>query len=213
MIIFGTTSTRKLLDRGTFHCPQCQQDTPFEKRRARSWFHLYWIPLIPLQTYPNYVECKNCKATFVEGVLNGNTGADSDQIRAEFETATLKILVRMAWADGVIEPEEIDAIDEIVNKICAKEISRAEIEAEIRDAKDSLEDALAVAQRVGNMLNDSGKELILNAVFQIAASDGDFAKEEQEMLLEIGAGLGLRPAHVRGLVSEFIEEAHQHAAV
>ena len=59
------------------------------------------------------------------------------------------------------------------------------------------------------MLNDQGRELILEAVFHIAASDGDFAREEQEMLMEIGAGLGLRPAHVRGLVAEFIETTQQ----
>ena len=208
MIIFGTTNTRKLLDKGSFNCPQCQSNTPFEKRRARSWFHLYWIPLIPLETFPNYVECKRCKATFVEGVLEA-TGADSEQIRAEFETATLQILARMAWADGIIEPAERDAIFDIVNKICAKEFSREDVDAEIAAAENSIDDALSVSTRVGKMLNDQGRELILEAVFHIAASDGDFAREEQEMLMEIGAGLGLRPAHVRGLVAEFIETTQQ----
>lgn len=207
MIIFGTKATRKLLDRGNFNCPSCQSENNFEKRRARQWFHLYFIPLIPLNTYPAYVECKGCKATFVEGVLNADTGATSANIRAEFETASLKILARMAWADGKIEPEEIDEIFNVVNALCAREFSRADIEAEIADAENSLDDALSVATRVGNMLNEEGKEVILSSVYQIAASDGDFAKEEQEMILEIGAGLGLRPAHVKGLISEFVQRS------
>lgn len=209
MIIFGTKSTRKLLDQGSFNCPQCQNDSPFEKRRARSWFHLYFIPIIPLKTYPNYVECKGCKATFVEGVLNADTGAASDGIRAEFETASVMILARMAWADGKIEMQEIQAIYETVNALCVREFSREEIEAEIDKAEDSHEDALAVATRVGHLLNDEGKELILEAVFRVAAADGDFAKEENEMLLEIGAGLGLRPAYVHGLLQGFLENAAQ----
>lgn len=200
MIIFGTKATRKLLDSGTFNCPQCQDTRNFEKRRAKQWFHLYFIPLIPLKEYPPYVECKSCNATFVEGVLNES--ADSDLIRAEFEIATLKILTRMAWADGVIEKEEEDAIFDIVNRICAKEFSRADVDAALLSAKDSPEDALAVATQVGNMLNDGGKEMIVQAVYLIAASDGDFAREEQDLLLEIGAGLGLRPAHVKGLLAE-----------
>ena len=109
-----------------------------------------------------------------------------------------------AWADGVIEPEEKDAIFEIVNNICAREFSRNDVEEAIRDAKDSPEDALAVATQVGNMLNDAGKEMIIQAVYHIAASDGDYAKEEEEMILEIGAGLGLRPAYVSGILSEVI---------
>ena len=36
--------------------------------------------------------------------------------------------------------------------------------------------------------------------------DGDFAAEEKEMMLEIGAGLGLRPAHIKGLMSEFVNQ-------
>lgn len=209
MIIFGTKSTRKLLDQGSFSCPQCQIESPFEKRRARSWFHLYFIPIIPLKTHPNYVECTSCKATFVEGVLNADTGATSDAIRAEFETAAIKILARMAWADGKIEPQEIETIHKTINALCAREFSHEDVEAEIDAAEDSLEDALAVATRVSNLLNDEGKEIILEAVFRVAAADGDFAKEEREMLLEVGAGLGLRPAHMRGLIQGFLEDAAQ----
>ena len=207
MIIFGTKATRKKLDFGTFTCPQCQTETNFEKRRAREWFHLYFIPIIPLKTHPPYVECKSCKATFVEGVLNADTGANSDVIRAEFETASLAILARMAWADGRIEPEEVDAIFSVVNAMCAREFSRAEVEAEIAAAENSIDDALSVATRVGNMLNDDGKEMILQAVFHIAAADGDFDRSEHEMMLEIGAGLGLRPAHVKGVIAQLVENA------
>jgi tellurite resistance protein len=203
MIIFGTKSTRKTLDTGTFGCPQCQQTRNFDKRRAKQWFHLYFIPLIPLKEYPPYVECKSCNATFVEGVLDAN--ADSGEIRAEFETATMKILTRMAWADGIIEPEEKDAIFDVVNRICAREFSRNDVDEAIRDAKDSPEDALAVATQVSGLLNDSGKEMIVQAVYLIAASDGDVAREEIEMLMEIGAGLGLRPAYIKGILSEMSE--------
>jgi len=203
MIIFGTKSTRKLLDRGHFHCPQCQADRDFDMRRAKRWFHIYFIPLIPLNTYPPYVECKTCKATFVEGVLNSATDAD---IRAEFETATMEILARMAWADGIIEPEERQEIFKVVNDICAREYSMNDVNAAIDQAKGNPEDALAVATRVSGMLNDRGKEMIVAAVYDIAASDGDFAKEEREMILEIGAGLGLRPAYIKGLLSELEEK-------
>lgn len=209
MFIFGTKSTRKLLDQGRFVCPQCKCENLFEKRRARSWFHLYFIPVIPLKMHPPYVECKGCKATFVEGVLNVETGANSDGIRAEFETASLMILARMAWADGKIQSEEIDTILKTVNALCVKEFSREEVEAEIDIAEKSHDDAVAVATRVGNLLNNDGKEVILEVVFQVAASDGELAKEERDMLLKIGAGLGLRPVHVRGLFQDFLDKAAQ----
>lgn len=209
MIIFGTKATRKVLERGNFFCPQCQVDRNFDMKRAKQWFHVYFIPLIPYKTHPPYVECKTCQATFVEGVLNSATDAD---IRAEFETATMEILARMAWADGIIEPEERTEIFKVVNDICAKEYSMADVDRAIDDAKDNPEDALAVASRVSGMLNDRGKELIIAAVYDIAASDGDFADEEREMILEIGAGLGLRPAYINGLMAELVERNPVNAA-
>lgn len=205
MIIFGTKATRKLLDKGTFDCPNCRNNTNFEKRRAKQWFHLYFIPVIPLKTYPPYVECKPCGATFIEDVLNAANGADSSNLRAEFETATLAILARVAWADGVIEDSEVEEIFKVVNSICAKEFSMQDVNDAIAEAKDNPEDALAVATRVGNMLNDGGKEMIVQAVYMIANSDGDFAREEADMIMEIGAGLGLRPAYIKGILSELIE--------
>lgn len=205
MIIFGTKSTRKLLDKGSFDCPNCRNNTTFEMRRAKQWFHLYFIPIIPLKTYPPYVECKACNATFIEDVLRAGTGADSDAIRAEFETATLAILARIAWADGIIEDEEINEIFKVVNSICAREFSLHDVKEAISDAKDNPDDALAVATRVGNMMNDSGKEMIIQAVYLVANADGDFAREEQDMIMEIGAGLGLRPAYIKGILSELME--------
>lgn len=205
MLIFGTRSTKKLLDKGTFSCPQCQNAVSYEKRRAKNWFHLYFIPVIPLKEYPPYVECKSCSATFVEGVLNAGSQADSEAIRAEFEVAALEILARMALADNVVEPEEIEEILSVVNSICAREYNRDDVLRAIDAAKGNPEDALAIATRVGHTLNDAGKETVLRAVFLVAAADGDFAKEEQEMLLEIGAGLGLRPAHIRGLIAEMMQ--------
>lgn len=202
MIVFGTKSTRKLLDRGTFDCPQCQTSGAYESRRAKSWFHIYFIPIIPLKTYPPYVECKSCNATFVEGVLRAGTGADSQKLRAEFEIATMEILTRMAWADGVIEPGETEAIFEVVNSICAREYSMDDVKDAIARAENNADDAHSIAVRVGNMLNDDGKENILQAVYLIAASDGNIAEDEYKMILDVGAGLGLRPAHIHGLVSE-----------
>ena len=69
MIIFGTTSTRKLLGSGQFRCPQCDAQTRYEKRRAKRWGHLYWIPILPMDEFPPYVECMKCKGTFIDRVL------------------------------------------------------------------------------------------------------------------------------------------------
>jgi transcription elongation factor Elf1 len=71
IIIFGTRSVVRDEDRpggGPRQCPNCGHVALFKTRRARSFIHIFWIPLIPLGGGQAVLECGNCKARFqVEG--------------------------------------------------------------------------------------------------------------------------------------------------
>lgn len=77
MIIFGTYVLHRTLARGTFECPHCQGVADCQIRRGRRWFHIMFIPLIPLGAQPEHVRCLRCKALWNLAVL----GADGDQFR------------------------------------------------------------------------------------------------------------------------------------
>lgn len=69
LIIFGRRTVTGSKGTGTFDCPQCGPAKPYNHRRQRRFFTLYFIPLIPLQTVGEYVECGGCKGTFKPEVL------------------------------------------------------------------------------------------------------------------------------------------------
>jgi tellurite resistance protein len=105
------------------------------------------------------------------------------------------VLILMMLADGVVEEEEVVAIQEVYAKLANEELSRDRIDNEMHRArtdKTSLKDYLA---EVASTLNDSGKELVIRAALMVAASDGDIAEEEQAMLIELGNALEIPPAH------------------
>lgn len=68
IIFFGTREVRKDDPHGfpqTGRCPACGNVVTLRPRQARLYFHLFWIPLIPLQRTPQrYLECPTCKARF-----------------------------------------------------------------------------------------------------------------------------------------------------
>lgn len=70
MIIFGTRSRIKTLSEGSFYCPQCRAKRTYEHKEARRYFTLYFIPLIPLDSLGDFVECDFCHGTFKPEVLN-----------------------------------------------------------------------------------------------------------------------------------------------
>ena len=202
MIIFGTKTTRKLLDQGQFNCPQCQGSANFEKRRAKNWFHLYFIPLIPLKEYPPYVECRQCKNTYIDRVLDDAPGRD---IAAEFERAAGLIMAKMVLADGEIDDNEIETMRDVYGRITGAIVEREVILKLIESARDEPASAESIASDFGTRLNSEGQELVMKAILLIALSDGDFAKEEQDMANSIGKALGMSSAHMKGIFAELTE--------
>ena len=75
MIIFGTTGVKTTIKEGNFHCPQCNTQTKYRHRKVNKFFTLYFIPLIPLGSAGEFVECRCCKGTFVPRVLENRRPA------------------------------------------------------------------------------------------------------------------------------------------
>jgi rubredoxin len=69
MIIFGTRVRHTTLSSGQFYCPNCKTQRNYELRRARNYFALYFIPIIPLNTVGEYVTCQTCGTNFKPDVL------------------------------------------------------------------------------------------------------------------------------------------------
>lgn len=67
--IFGLTTRRKAVDTGRFRCPNEGATRPYRRLRARRWFTLFFIPLIPLDRQGEWVQCQGCGATYGADVL------------------------------------------------------------------------------------------------------------------------------------------------
>ncbi len=67
IIFFGTRQVVRDDPRpggGMRQCPRCGQYAQFTPRRARTYVHVFWIPLIPLGQGELIEECQQCKARY-----------------------------------------------------------------------------------------------------------------------------------------------------
>jgi hypothetical protein len=69
LIIFGTKGVTSSTGGGTFDCPGCGPGKPYEHKKVRRFFTLYYIPLIPLETKGEFIECGSCRQTWKPEVL------------------------------------------------------------------------------------------------------------------------------------------------
>ncbi len=60
----------KTISTGQFYCPQCKTQRAYELRKARNYFALYFIPIIPLGDAGEFVTCLTCGTNFQTEVLS-----------------------------------------------------------------------------------------------------------------------------------------------
>jgi tellurite resistance protein len=205
LIIFGTRGVTYGSESGSFFCPCCG-DSAYRHRRVRRFFTLYFIPVIPLDLLGEYVECGKCRGTYKPEVLDLELSASDADFDAEFQLATRRVMALMALADGVVDESEVEMMQRIYGDIAGKQMSLDQVRAEIEEARTDGSNVHDYVKGVVGMLNDSGKEMVVKAALLIAAADGEFQDEEQDLILSIGKALQMSPAHVNGVIAEMLSD-------
>ncbi|MBS2015570.1 MAG: TerB family tellurite resistance protein [Deltaproteobacteria bacterium] len=206
LIIFGTRGVTTTVASGTFFCPGCMAKRSYEHQRVRRFFTLYFIPIIPLDTIGEYVECLHCKDTYKTGVLDFDpdelAAAKEKVIEAEFHAAVKRVMVLMMLADGKIEEAEMETIQLIYGKLAKSELSRDALEKEIAAARSDGRGLRAYLSSLVGSLNDSGKETVVKAAYFVASADGHVSTEETNLLGELASALEMSPAQFKAIVDK-----------
>ncbi len=202
MIIFGTRGITTTPEKGAFNCPTCNSKQDFRHRRVRRFFHLYFIPLIPLNQLGEYVECRTCKDTFDLGILDYDPEAIEQQLEAEYQIAIKSVMIHILLADCVIDDAEVDEVSKIYQELTGIHLGVRAVHEEIANVKRGGGSLPNYLKHVQGRLNDEGKEAVIKAALMVALADGEFQQEEKDLLAQIGADLGMTKAHVNGVIAD-----------
>jgi|TARA_B110000495_G_C22975406_1_gene572837 uncharacterized tellurite resistance protein B-like protein len=205
MIIFGTRGVKSTIKSGDFNCPQCEQSTPYRHRKVTKFFTLYFIPLIPLGSAGEYVECGTCKGTFIPRVLNSDNSSNKDEFLANYEKAIRHSMVLVMLADGVIDENEKNQVITIINKFGKNDLSMPELEAYINTVQKENEEVTTYLKKVGPSLNEHGKETIIKCALSVAAADGNIDDSELDLISKMGQSMEMSSSHLKGILSEIFE--------
>ncbi len=202
MIIFGTRGVTMTKDTGQFHCPTCGDGSNYKHKNVRRFFTLYFIPVIPLDSLGEYVECQHCQGTYQHEILSYDPSTANRQTEAMFMVAAKQVMIAMLLADGIIDDSEVKELQDTFESLAGVEVTEQDLREEIAQVQQSGFNVLELVQQFGPSLNDKGKEILITAAYQIAIADGHFDETEQVLLQQIAESLELTKAHFRGLLAE-----------
>lgn len=206
MIIWGSRGMTSVKGSGKFHCFSCGSEQDYVLKKVEKYFTLYFIPLFPLETLGEYVECKQCRNTFNPKALNYDPQAENARFEAEYHKAIRRVMAGVMLADGVIKDEEVGMIKNVYQKITDSELSVEEIQKEVDELQAESMDFFEGLKRLEGSLNDHGKEMVVKAAMLVAVADSEFHQEERKLVESIGTSLGMTKSHLNGVIVGFMDE-------
>jgi zinc ribbon protein len=196
LLVFGVRYLYSLVATGTFHCPVCGVDRNYRLRNPRAWFHLFWIPLIPLRRGEPIVECDVCRSRFRPDVLSVPTSEQFGELLSRGVRTAAAYLITAAEAGPDALPRAVEVLQRSLGPAYSRELLEADLAAH-RQGSD-----FSVLGRLAGQLDVLGKEQLLRGLAELELAIADGREPDWSRLGDVAAALGVTPAHLRGIVQE-----------
>jgi hypothetical protein len=185
MIIFGTRTMNSNAGAGLFNCPRCGPQRQFTHRKANRWFTLYFIPVIPLGTAGEYIECSQCAGTYGMEVLQYDPAAE----RAEIYATVRRLVVLAMLHAGKYEPETVAALRSALQDLTGEFVSDEQIHQDAQFAQQAGAQLEPVFHGQTADFSADGKTLVLILTLKTLAPDGSVDAAVHQILHRAGAAM------------------------
>jgi hypothetical protein len=192
MITWGICVRNKIVKRGDFYCPNCQDYRIYNLVEPRRWGHISGLALIPLEELTIYVECNSCNNAYKVAVLQHDPIREEAEAKKNLIALVTQVMMMMADARG--HCASMDRIAATIESFLGYQPS-----------PDTIKSASAIVDREASLrnfgqlaafLSSTDKERLLSA----AIVGPILSDQERAVAVDIGRRLGLTEAHVRGIL-------------
>jgi hypothetical protein len=207
MIIWGRSTSNKVVATGQFYCPGCRQQRTYTLRQHQKWGTIYWIPVVSLEKSAPYVQCASCNGTYPEEALRHNPASAQQQFNAQraFEgdlsQMLCEVMALMAGEKHSVSPQLCGLIANAICRLIRIEMPQDDILAAIAAAPDEPEAILRNVEQQAASLTDRGREIVLRAA--VVAAPKPLRETSGALVIEIGRRLGMKPEAVYATLAEF----------
>jgi zinc-ribbon family len=210
LLVLGVRYLTTVVATGLFHCPSCGGDRRYRMRRPRAWIHVFWIPVVPLRTGEEYVECDLCRTRYRPSVLEVPTSERLGELLSRgTRTAAAYVLTGLIGGAAVGDPADPAAADRGVDDlhVAASVLQRSlgpgytpeMLAADLAAHREGSD--FTVLQQLAPQLTVLGKESLLRGLADLllAISRGE---PDWRRLGNVAVALGITPTHLRGILDE-----------
>jgi hypothetical protein len=204
LLIIGLRVCFRTVGHGVFHCQRCGGDRQYRRRSGRRFFHILFIPLIPLGRTGEHLQCTTCAGRYRTGVLAVPTSA---QMEAALPAGTLVAGLYMLLAgDSGSEPARRRVID-AMRAAGRADYDVTALERDLAQAAEPGWDSVVPLNTLAAQLAVPAREWFVADAVRIGLADGQLTDDERLAAKHVAANLGLTAAHAYGVITMTEESA------
>lgn len=197
MIIYGTKPKSTQIDEGTFYCPQCQTEQLYDLFKVKTYFTLYFIPLFPVGSGDQHIQCRNCSGTFATEVID----YDPEVEQAATAETLRRICALFLYDIGRISTTTLEAIQEIISESIGVDVTKEDLARDAKHAQQADADFLKYCKNELTEYSDDGKLLVILNLRRVLESEGELDSLEQDRLRQLGKTLKLKKRDVNEILT------------
>lgn len=200
MIIFGTRTTNPTAGQGMFNCPRCGPQKPYTHKKAKRWFTLYFIPVIPLGTAGAYIECNACAGTFDMEALHYDPAAEQAET---FDRLRRLAVLAMLHAQRY-QPENVSALQAAMRGLTNDFVQEDVIHQDVQFAQQAQAQLEAVFQQQTQDLSADGKMMLLQIILCTLAPSKQVEPQDHQVVHRAAASMGMPPDVVEQNIQAYL---------
>lgn len=203
MIIFGSKGRIRKGQTGTFHCPGCGAARQYTQIKTQTWFTLYFVPIFPMITHGEHVECNTCASAFEMQALHvdpAQVAADRDAIIGNLWRS---VMISVASAFGQPNGAQASLISKSLTDLWGITSAPHEILGDCGNVPAAGVAADAIVGKLTSLqdfLTAQAKEDFLASARDVLRAGYGSMDRQTDLLRGLGKALGMSDAHVRGVI-------------
>ncbi|QDU96670.1 TerB family tellurite resistance protein [Lignipirellula cremea] len=199
-IIYGTRGMTSIKSAGSFYCPDCAGDRSYLHKQVRVWFTLYFIPLIPMHTAGEYIECDHCKTGYTPEVLSYDPVEAEQEFQERFYESLVRVMTLLCMADGGVNPVDRQVIRGMMQQIAGDPYDAMLEASEERLVSATPADFVSYLERMTPHLKQEEKATVVQVIWETANS-GPLTPRREQMLQKVPEALELSTEDFQEIVS------------
>jgi uncharacterized membrane protein len=197
VIIFGSRTIPSTVATGEFSCRVCNMHRTYHHINARRFFTLYFIPIIPIGSAGEYIQCSSCGGTFGVEQLSYHQTRNWSETAADIRRSVVLVLLQSDHVSDRSVAELCSACAQLLSIT----VTPAQVYDEVRLAREAGAAVEPfVSQRLRGITPLAAESAVQMAVRSICA-DRSLDNNDESIVRRYGAALGLPSSVIESILT------------